>query len=157
MVVLEPAMTRLAILIATAIALGIASIDAHAESTSVDERIAPTSTIVPNLEPINQTSNLSPQIWNNSAWTSATPSQSQHVASSIQAARFTSAIQKERALGLVRYQLDHRTAVLGWQVAPRWFLGQQRGDDSGLTLVWQKDGSDQLSLSKDGVRISRRF
>ncbi|MCR9279256.1 MAG: hypothetical protein NXH85_14930 [Pseudomonadaceae bacterium] len=92
-----------------------------------------------------------------SHWTLEPASATVFQATPAHASDFTSAIQKERALGLVRYQLDHKTAVLGWRVAPRWFLGQQRGDDSGLTLVWQKDGSDQLSLSKDGVRISRRF
>ncbi len=106
------------------------------------------------FRPANEPAKLASLNWSNSTWQPAA-----YMLPSTQNTppRLISAIQKERALGLYRYQLDHRTAVLGWQVAPRWFLGQQRGDDSGLTLVWQKDGNDQLSLSKDGVRISRRF
>lgn len=143
-------MTKLFILLTTAIAFGLAADIACADTASAEQTVA---------------SNLSAQTWNSSAWmltplttpTTQTGAQTVPPSSSNDPSNFVSAMQKERALGLVRYQLDHRTAVLGWQVAPRWFLGQQRGDDSGLTLVWQKDGSDQLSLSKDGVRISRRF
>ncbi len=63
---------------------------------------------------------------------------------------------KSYALGVNHYQLDHKTKVTGWRMGERWFLGRQRGLDSGLTLVWQKQ-ANQFSVSKDGVRFTRRF
>lgn len=66
-------------------------------------------------------------------------------------------IPQDKALGVQHYSLDAHTEVLGWQVASRWYVGRQRGEDSGLTLVWQRDQRDQMSLSKDGIRFSRRF
>lgn len=64
--------------------------------------------------------------------------------------------EKSYALGIANYYLDHDTKVTGWRVGERWFFGRQRGMDSGLTLVWQLQ-ANQLSLSKDGVRFTRRF
>ena len=58
--------------------------------------------------------------------------------------------------GITEYRLDHETKVTGWRVAKEWYFGRQRGSDSGLTLVWQNK-QDQLSLSKDGIRFTRRF
>ncbi|MEM7080723.1 MAG: hypothetical protein AAF513_19050 [Pseudomonadota bacterium] len=60
------------------------------------------------------------------------------------------------ALGLERYQLDSHTEMLGWQLSDSVYLGRQDGLDSGLTLVWQKQ-ANQVSLSKDGLRLTRRF
>ncbi len=58
--------------------------------------------------------------------------------------------------GVTQYRLDHATKVTGWRVAKDWYFGRQRGSDSGLTLVWQSK-QNQLSLSKDGIRLTRRF
>lgn len=63
---------------------------------------------------------------------------------------------KRYALGVVRYQLDHDTRLMGWQLSDRWYFGRQKGLDSGLTLVWQQS-ANQVSLSKDGLRLTRRF
>ena len=60
------------------------------------------------------------------------------------------------ALGVVRYDLDDHTEILGWQVAQQVYIGRQDGLDAGLTVVWQID-SNQVSLSKDGLRLTRRF
>ena len=65
-------------------------------------------------------------------------------------------MDEEYRLGVEKYQLDHETRITGWQVSNRWFFGHQRGEDSGLTLVWQHQG-EQISFSKDGVRFTRRF
>lgn len=58
--------------------------------------------------------------------------------------------------GVTQYRLDHATEVTGWRVAKGWYFGRQRGSDSGLTLVWQSK-QNQLSLSKHGIRLTRRF
>ena len=60
------------------------------------------------------------------------------------------------ALGLARFDLDAHTEILGWQVSERWYFGRQDGEDSGLTLVWQAN-LNQVSLSKEGVRLTHRF
>lgn len=59
-------------------------------------------------------------------------------------------------LGLDRFDLDEHTEILGWQITDSWYFGRQDGEDSGLTLVWQSD-ENQVSLSKDGVRLTKRF
>ncbi len=65
-------------------------------------------------------------------------------------------VGKQYALGLSKHRLDHETEVLGWQVSDTVYFGRQRGEDSGLTLVWQQR-NNQVSLSKDGLRLTRRF
>lgn len=65
-------------------------------------------------------------------------------------------IDEDYALGVGRFDLDEHTEIIGWQVSDSWFLGRQDGLDSGLTLVWQKE-ANQVSLSKDGLRLTRRF
>ena len=60
------------------------------------------------------------------------------------------------ALGINRYDVDAHTEILGWQIHDNWYFGRQDGLDSGLTLVWQQETS-QVSLSKDGLRLTRRF
>ena len=65
-------------------------------------------------------------------------------------------IDTRYALGIVKYDLDHATQVMGWQVSDRWFFGRQKGMDSGLSLVWQQQ-ANQVSVSKDGLRFTRRF
>ena len=59
-------------------------------------------------------------------------------------------------LGVDRFDLDEHTEILGWQLNESWYFGRQDGEDSGLTLVWQAS-ANQVSLSKDGVRLTRRF
>ncbi len=63
---------------------------------------------------------------------------------------------KTHALGIHRFALDGRNEVVGWKLSERWYLGRQRGDDSGLALVWQHDQT-RFSLTPDGVRVSRSF
>ncbi len=74
----------------------------------------------------------------------------------IQAARLNLRVSKDYALGLTKYHHDHETEMLGWQVSKSLYFGRQRGEDSGLTLVWHQQ-NNQVSLSKDGLRLTRRF
>ncbi len=60
------------------------------------------------------------------------------------------------ALGIRDHDLDQFTEIIGWRLNERWYFGRQDGEDSGLTLVWQ-DEQDQMSLSKEGIRFTRRF
>ncbi len=60
------------------------------------------------------------------------------------------------ALGVQDHDLDDFTEIIGWRINERWYFGRQDGEDSGLTLVWQ-DEQDQMSLSKEGIRFTRRF
>jgi len=65
-------------------------------------------------------------------------------------------VSKDYALGINRFNLDGHTEILGWRLNHAWYFGRQDGLDSGLTLVWQQD-VNQVSLSKDGLRLTRRF
>ncbi len=60
------------------------------------------------------------------------------------------------ALGVQDHDLDDFTEIIGWRINERWYFGRQDGEDSGLTLVWQAE-QDQMSLSKEGIRFTRRF
>ena len=66
------------------------------------------------------------------------------------------AVDREYALGINRFDLDSHTEILGWQISDSFYFGRQDGVDSGLTLVWQQR-ANQVSLSKDGLRLTRRF
>ncbi len=65
-------------------------------------------------------------------------------------------VETTYALGVDRYDVDAHTEIIGWQLPGNWYFGRQDGLDSGLTLVWQQD-ERQVSLSKDGLRLTRRF
>ncbi len=65
-------------------------------------------------------------------------------------------VEEDYALGINRFQVDGHTEIIGWRLSQAVYFGRQDGLDSGLTLVWQQE-SNQLSLSKDGLRITRRF
>ena len=65
-------------------------------------------------------------------------------------------VKKGYALNIGRYNLDTHTEIIGWRINDDWYFGRQDGLDSGLTLVWQQAES-QVSLSKEGVRLTRRF
>jgi hypothetical protein len=65
-------------------------------------------------------------------------------------------VSKKYALGINRFDLDSQTEILGWRLNDAWYFGRQDGMDSGLTLVWQQE-TNQVSLSKDGLRLTRRF
>ena len=81
--------------------------------------------------------------------------------------RYTAAVQVAAAMGGVevgtdyawginRFEIDPHTEIVGWRISDAWYFGRQDGLDSGLTLVWQQS-ANQVSLSKDGVRLTRRF
>ena len=65
-------------------------------------------------------------------------------------------IAKRYALGLNRFDLDVETKLLGWRLSNSWYFGRQDGLDSGLTFVYQQE-ENQVSVSKDGLRLTRRF
>ena len=65
-------------------------------------------------------------------------------------------ITKSYALGLNRFDLDTETELIGWRISDSWYFGRQDGLDSGLTFVYQQQ-ENQLSVSKDGLRLTRRF
>ena len=66
-------------------------------------------------------------------------------------------IDEDYALGVDRFDLDEHTEVIGWQLSQRWYFGRQDGLDSGLTFVWQQNARQQVSVSKEGLRLTRRF
>ena len=72
-------------------------------------------------------------------------------------ADFDARLTEGYAWGIDDHRLDQFTKVTGWQVSNNWYFGRQKGEDSGLTLVWQRSAADQVSLSKDGLRFTRRF
>ena len=59
--------------------------------------------------------------------------------------------------GIDRHDLDDHTEILGWHLGRKVYFGRQDGMDSGLTVVWQQTERQQVSLSKDGLRLTRRF
>ena len=65
-------------------------------------------------------------------------------------------LTKAYALGVNRFDVDAHTEIIGWRISDSWYFGRQDGLDSGLTLVWQQE-ENQVSVSKDGVRLTRRF
>lgn len=89
------------------------------------------------------------------AWAEAPDWQQFYTADAGQRAAYVP-VGKDYALGINRFDLDEHTEILGWQISKSWYFGRQDGLDSGLTLVWQSD-ANQVSLSKDGVRLTRRF
>jgi hypothetical protein len=60
------------------------------------------------------------------------------------------------ALGIGEHDTDEFTTVTGWRFNDSWSFGYQDGEDSGLSLVWQKS-QDQMSISNNGIRFTRRF
>ena len=66
-------------------------------------------------------------------------------------------VDEEYALGIDRFDLDRHTEIIGWRLSDRWYFGRQDGLDSGLTFVWQQNDQQQVSVSKDGIRLTRRF
>ena len=63
---------------------------------------------------------------------------------------------KDYPLGVKRFQVDHATRVTGWKVTETLYIGKQGGDGDGLALVWQGE-NNQVSVSPDGLRLTRRF
>ena len=59
-------------------------------------------------------------------------------------------------LGVERFDVDSHTEIIGWKLSRSVYFGHQDGEDSGLSFVWQND-ANQVSLSKDGLRLTRRF
>lgn len=66
-------------------------------------------------------------------------------------------LEDQYSLGVMKYRLDRHTRIIGWRVSHTVYFGQQRGDDSGLSLVWQQSANRQISLSRDGLRLTKRF
>lgn len=65
-------------------------------------------------------------------------------------------IEQTRDFGLQRFQPDTHKQIVGWRLTDRWYLGRQQSRDRGVTLVWQAS-TNQVSLSQEGVRLTRRF
>lgn len=66
-------------------------------------------------------------------------------------------IDADYVFGIDRFDTDQYTEIIGWQLGDRWYFGHQDGLDSGLTFVWQQNRGQQVSVSKDGLRLTRRF
>jgi hypothetical protein len=60
------------------------------------------------------------------------------------------------AWGVAEQSADDFTRMTGWRLTKSWHLGYQQGLDSGLSLLWQGE-RDQMSVSSDGIRFTRRF
>ena len=67
-------------------------------------------------------------------------------------------LQFEETFGfdISQYELDDYTEVTGWRLSDRWYFGRQKGVESGLAFIWQ-DNADQMSISTNGIRFTRRF
>ncbi len=65
-------------------------------------------------------------------------------------------IAQDQILDVRRMYPDGHTRIDGWRLAKQWYLGRQKGQDKGVTLLWQ-GAANQLSVSKDGLRLTRRF
>ncbi len=63
---------------------------------------------------------------------------------------------KSYALGINEYRTDDFTKMTGWRVSKSWHFGYQQGEDDGISLVWQH-AQDQMSISANGIRFTRRF
>jgi hypothetical protein len=68
----------------------------------------------------------------------------------------SSAFVEVYALGIGEHDTDEFTTVTGWRFNDSWHFGYQDGEDSGLSLVWQRR-QDQMSFSHNGIRFTRRF
>ena len=66
-------------------------------------------------------------------------------------------VGEDYALGINKFDVDQHTEIIGWRLSQRWYFGRQDGLDSGLTFVWQQNDQQQVSVSKDGIRLTRRF
>lgn len=66
-------------------------------------------------------------------------------------------IRRSYPLGVNRYALNHATRLTGWQVGEDLYFGRAKGEDSGIALVWQRRWNQQVSLSNDGIRLTRHF
>ncbi len=66
-------------------------------------------------------------------------------------------IRSRYALGVNRYYLNHATRLIGWQVGESLYFGRAKGEESGIALVWQRRWNQQVSLSNDGIRLTRHF
>ena len=64
-------------------------------------------------------------------------------------------VEPDYALGVNRFDVDGDKRVIGWKLTNSVYFGHQDGI-SGLSLMWQNRAS-QVSLSKDGVHLERRF
>jgi hypothetical protein len=60
------------------------------------------------------------------------------------------------AWGVAEQSADDFTRMTGWRLTDSWHFGYQQGLDSGLSLLWQGE-RDQVSVSSDGIRFTRRF
>jgi len=58
--------------------------------------------------------------------------------------------------GFAKHRVDGYTKVIGWQLNDSWYLGRQKGEQSGLALLWQGE-HNQFSLGTNGMRLTRRF
>jgi hypothetical protein len=91
-----------------------------------------------------------------SAWADDSVERITGAQESVSAALGQVEIKKSYALGLNRFDLDAETEMLGWRISNSWYFGRQDGLDSGLTFVYQQE-EHQVSVSKDGLRLTRRF
>ena len=58
--------------------------------------------------------------------------------------------------GITERRTDDFTKMTGWRVSQNWHFGYQQGEDDGISLVWQGT-RDQMSISAEGIRFTRRF
>ena len=65
-------------------------------------------------------------------------------------------LQPDYGLGVYRHALGFRSEVIGWQLSDRWYFGRKRGGGSDYGFVWQNE-ENQLLLTRDGIRLTRRF
>jgi len=64
-------------------------------------------------------------------------------------------LQETFLLGIAEHELDADTEITGWRLNHSWYVGRRKGEDE-VSLVWQ-GRHEQVSISTDGIRFTRRF
>ena len=62
-----------------------------------------------------------------------------------------------RSSHLQRYQVDQGTRMTGWQLGEGLYFGRSKGELKGVALIWQRSQTAQVSLSGNGLRLTRRI
>lgn len=65
--------------------------------------------------------------------------------------------RRYRLAGANHFELAGGDRLTGWQVAQDWYFGRSKGELSGVALVWQRNADQRISLSDEGLRVTRRL
>lgn len=65
--------------------------------------------------------------------------------------------RKKIVFGISRYQIGHKSNLIGWRMSERWYFGRHRADRSNVGFVWQKQANESVSIGHKGIRWVRMF